>query len=188
MSSASRIAATARAVVQALAAILIPEQLDRLLAEHDRCANFNSFLRIRQPGVDRHLVDGHRLVLLARLQQMRRQAGYHAVQRLVRKDGDLGREQHTRIDPANRRKADKAAVQHLCDNKADLIKMGVQQNGFRVLFAARFIGEHVAVAVHLDRIAIRPQQVRHCVRRLGFKPADRRQRAQRPQGFCKLQG
>ena len=123
------------------------------------------------------------LVLLAGPQQVRRQAGNHAVYRLVRKDGDLAREQHARVDPADRRKAHKAAVQHLGDNKADLVEVRVQQDGLCVFPAAFFTGEHIAVPVDLDRGAIRAEQVRDRLRRLRFKPADRRQCAQRPQGF-----
>ena len=178
----------ARAVIQALAAILAARELHRLLRKYDRRADLDAALCVRQSGVDRHLVDGNRLVLLACFEQMRRQAGYHAVQRLVRENGDLAREQHARVNPADRRKAHKAAVQHLGDDKTDLVEMCVQQDGLCVLSAAFFIGEHIAVPVGFDRVAVWAKQFCHGLRCLFFKPADRRQCAQRPQGFCKLQG
>ena len=74
----------ARSVVKALAAKLTARQLDRLLREHDRRADTNAAFGIEQTGVDRHLVDRHGLVLLTCLEQMRRHAGYHAVERLIR--------------------------------------------------------------------------------------------------------
>lgn len=75
-------------------------------------------------------MDGNRLVLLARLHQMGRRAGNHAKQRFRSQDGHFAAEQHARVDAADWREAQEAAVQHLGDDKTDLIKMRVEQYGF----------------------------------------------------------
>lgn len=129
-------AGNARSVVKALAAKLTARQLDRLLREHDRRADANAAFGIEQTGVNRHLVDGDGLVLLTCLEQMRRHAGYHAVQRFVRENGHLTAEQHARVYTADRREPQKAAVPHLGNKKANLVEMRVQQDGFRALFTA----------------------------------------------------
>ena len=64
---------------------------------------------------------------------MGRHAGDDAVERLVCEQRDLAAEQHARIDAADRREADKAAVQHLGHEKADLVEMRVEQHGLCVL-------------------------------------------------------
>ena len=78
---------------------------------------------------------------------MRRHAGYHAVQLLVRENGHLTAEQHARVHTADRREPQKAAVQHLGNKKADLVEMCVQQDGFRALFTAGQAADHVAVLI-----------------------------------------
>ena len=171
----------ARSVVKALAAKLTAIQLDRLLREHDRRADTNAAFGIEQTGVDGHLVDGDGLVLLTCLEQMRRHAGYHAVQRLVRENGHLTAKQHARVHTADRREPQKAAVQYLGDKKADLVEMRVQQDGFRALFTAGQAADHVAVLIRVHGVAVRVEQLRNGVCRLHFKAADRRQCAQRPQ-------
>ena len=171
----------ARSVVQALAAKLTASQLNRLLREHDGRAHANAAFGIEQTGVNRHLVDGYGLVLLTCFEQVRRHAGYHAVQRLVRENGHLTAKQHARVHTADRREPKKAAVQHLGNKKADLVEMCVQQDGFRALFSAGQAADHVAVFVRIHGVAVRPEQLRDGLCRLHFKAADRRQRAQRPQ-------
>lgn len=171
----------ARSVVKALAAKLTARQLDRLLREHDRRADANAAFGIEQTGVNRHLVDGDGLVLLTCLEQMRRHAGYHAVQRFVRENGHLTAEQHARVYTADRREPQKAAVPHLGNKKANLVEMRVQQDGFRALFTAGQAADHVAVLIRVHGVAVRPEQLRDGLCRLHFKAADRRQRAQRPQ-------
>ena len=171
----------ARSVVKALAAKLTARQLDRLLRKHDRRADTNAAFGIEQTGVNRHLVDRNGLVLLTCFEQVRRHAGYHAVQRLVRENGHLTAEQHARVHTADRREPQKAAVQHLGDKKADLVEMRVQQDGFRALFTAGQAADHVAVLIRVHGVAVRPEQPRDGLCRLHFKAADRWQRAQCPQ-------
>ena len=171
----------ARSVVKALAAKLTARQLDRLLREHDRRADANAAFGIEQTGVDRHLVDGDGLVLLTCLKQVRRHAGYHAVQRLVRENGHLAAEQHARVHTADRREPQKAAVQHLGDEKADLVEVCIQHDSFRALFSAGQAADHVAVLIHIHGVAVRAEQLRDGVCRLHLKAADRRQCTQRSQ-------
>ena len=171
----------ARSVVKALAAKLTASQLDRLLREHDGRTHANAAFGIEQTGVNRHLVDGYGLVLLTCFEQVRRHAGYHAVQRLVRENGHLAAEQHARVHAADRRKPQKAAVQYLGDKKADLVKMRVQKDGFRALFTAGQAADHIAVLIHIHGVAVRAEQLRDGVCRLHLKAADRRQCTQRSQ-------
>ena len=112
---------------------------------------------------------------------MRRHAGYHAVQRLVRENGHLTAKQHARVHTADRREPQKAAVQYLGDKKADLVEMRVQKDGFRALFTAGQAADHIAVLIRVHAVAVRAEQLCNGVCRLHFKAADRRQRAQRPQ-------
>ena len=173
----------AGAVIQTFAAELIARERNRRLTEHDGRADTDAALGVEETGVDRHLADRHGLVLLAGLQQMGRHTGDDAVERLVCEQRDLAAEQHARIDAADRREADKAAVQHLGHEKADLVEMRVEQHGLCVFASAGPEAEHIAVFVYFDRVAVRTEQLSHSLGRLRFVAADRRQRGERPQSL-----
>ena len=150
-------------VVKGLSAQSVALQLHGVIGKGHEVAHPNGLFGLfaGHADVHHHLGNGYGFLVISGLLQMGRHSRHDAQDgALFGQNHQFAAQQHPLVHAAHGGKAQKALPGDLCHQKADLVDVGIQQQGFRPGDAAVLPAQHIAEVVDVHPVKIRLHHLR----------------------------